>query len=236
MNLVNKIFVRLINFLKDIIKSIIILFVNDKSKFFLIYQLGYWNSRNGSKSGVGSNLNSTENIRNELTKFIKKKKIKTLFDIPCGDFFWMRKIDLKKINYTGGDIVSDIIKSNKNIYSKKNIKFCNKDIITESIEKYDVIFVRDCFVHLSDKEIILSLKNICNSKSIYLISTFFEKNWNNSKSKKIDNWRPLNLMKTPFNLPKPDYILNDNAPHNKYDKNKFMGVWKIKKIKNKLFK
>ena len=43
-------------------------------------------------------------------------------------------------------------------------------------------------------------------------------------------------MKTPFNLPKPDYVLNDNAPHNKYDKNKFMGVWKIKKIKNKLFK
>ena len=76
MNLVSKIFVRLINFLKDIIKSIIILFVNDKSKFFLIYKLGYWNSRNGSKSGVGSNLNSTENIRDELTKFIKKKKNK----------------------------------------------------------------------------------------------------------------------------------------------------------------
>ena len=70
----SEIFVRLINFLKDIIKSIIILFVNDKSKFFLIYKLGYWNSRNGSKkSRVGSNLNSTENIRDELTKFIKKK-------------------------------------------------------------------------------------------------------------------------------------------------------------------
>ena len=70
---------------------------------FLIYKLGYWNSRNGQKL-ESAKFKFTENIRDELTKFIKKK-IK-LFLISLRDF-WMRKIDLKKINYTGGDIVKN---------------------------------------------------------------------------------------------------------------------------------
>ena len=99
--------------------------------------------------------------------------------ISLVEIFWMRKIDLKNQLYWG-DIVTEVIKSIRKSIVKKNIKFCNKDLITETIEKYDVIFVRDCFVHLSDKEIIL-LRNICDSKSIYLISFF--KKLNNSEQK-----------------------------------------------------
>jgi 2-polyprenyl-3-methyl-5-hydroxy-6-metoxy-1,4-benzoquinol methylase len=236
MKLINNFFFRFINFIRDLIKSLILLFANHKTKFSLIYKLGYWKSKEGSVSGVGSNLVSTQNIRDELIKFIEEKKIKTFLDIPCGDFFWMKKVNLENINYTGGDIVDELININITKYSKKNIKFVLKDLINDPIEKYDVIFVRDCFVHLSDEEIILSLKNICSSRSKYFISTFFKKNCSNSKSKKIDKWRPLNLMNYPFNLPSPKYILNDNAPHNKYDRNKFMGVWEIKNIYSTIFR
>lgn len=216
----------------DFIKSIFLIFNKDnKSKFSTIYKLNYWNSSKGSKSGVGSNINSTKNIRKELRIFLKKKKIKTFLDIPCGDFYWMKKINLKELTYIGGDIVEDLINYNKANYGKKNIKFILKDLVNDKFQKYDVIFVRDCFVHLSDKDIISSLINICKSKSVYLISTYFKKNWDNSKSKKLDNWRPINLMEKPFSLPVPDYVLNDKAQHNKHDKHKVMGVWKIKKLK-----
>ena len=232
-----KIFYRFKTLIEDQIKSGILIFKRDnKSKFSSIYKLNYWKSKNGSKSGFGSNLNSTINLRKDLKNFITKKKIKTFLDIPCGDFFWMKKINLKGIKYTGADIVEDIISYNNFHYSQKNIKFILKDLIKDNIEKYDVVFVRDCFVHLSDKEIASSLKNICSSGSKYFISTYFNKHWSNIKSKKIDNWRPLNIMQKPFNLPSPDYILKDHSSNNKFDKNKFMGVWQIKKIKNKMIK
>ena len=70
----------------------------------------------------------------------------------------MKKVNLENINYTGGDIVDELISTNITKHGKKNIKFILKDLINDPIEKYDEIFVRDCFVHLSDEEIILSLK------------------------------------------------------------------------------
>lgn len=36
---------------------------------------------------------------------LKKYSIKSILDIPCGDFSWMKKIELDGIEYIGADIV-----------------------------------------------------------------------------------------------------------------------------------
>ena len=82
---------KLINFilfkLKRIYHEIIIFnFLNDKKIFSIIYKNNYWSSKI-SKSGPGSDLRNTRKIRNELPKIIKKFKINSIFDAPCGDFF-----------------------------------------------------------------------------------------------------------------------------------------------------
>ena len=40
-------------------------------------------------------LENTKNIRIELQKFIDEQNIKTILDIPCGDFYWMSKMNLE---------------------------------------------------------------------------------------------------------------------------------------------
>ena len=35
-----------------------------------------------------------------------------MLDIPCGDFYWMKEVDLKDIEYIGADIVDELIKKN----------------------------------------------------------------------------------------------------------------------------
>ena len=73
------------------------------------YLTNHWGD-NDSISGTGSNLIQTNTIRIEIPKTIKKYKIKSILDIPCGDYYWMKEIDFKGIKYLGADIVPDLIK------------------------------------------------------------------------------------------------------------------------------
>ena len=59
-----------------------------EERFNKIYSTNYWLD-DESRSGTGSSLRSTENIRFHLPKILEKFNIKKLFDAPCGDFNWM---------------------------------------------------------------------------------------------------------------------------------------------------
>ena len=62
----------------------------DKKKdwFTEIYKRNFWSSKNSS-SGMGSELQHTENVRNWLLLNIPILNISEVVDAPCGDFNWM---------------------------------------------------------------------------------------------------------------------------------------------------
>lgn len=225
--------------IKKVYKAIIDYFVgfclkrlNSKKRFEMIYKLSYWKSfSNDSISGAGSEIKTTENIRKNLNKFLLDYKIKSMLDAPCGDFNWMSKIELNNIQYTGADIVEKLIKENLNKYKSKNINFINLDLVNSKLDYYDLIFNRDCLVHLNNEEIFRILKNVKNSNSLFFASTIFENNYNNNESKLDDLWRPINLTKDPFNLPEPLSLLNDESETiQSADKYKKIAIWKVKDL------
>jgi O-antigen/teichoic acid export membrane protein len=198
---------------------------NNKKRFDFIYKTNYWKSSFiGSRSGRGSDFETTEKIRASLSNFIKENKIKSILDIPCGDFYWMPLIDLDNISYFGADIVDDLIKLNEKKFKEPNLKFLKLDIIQDELPEVDLIFSRDCLVHLDDKEIFSTISNIRKTKANYFATTIFEEQFDNNKSKLSDNWRPINLTKDPFNLGNPDFILDDS---NNNQKDKKIAIWKI---------
>ena len=210
--------------------------ISEKEKFSIIYNSGYWKGFNkGSLSGTGSSSESTNNIRKYLQKFINANQIKSLLDIPCGDFYWLSKLNLSNIQYIGADIVDEIILDNQNNHTNKNLTFINLDIINGELPMVDLIFVRDCFVHLKNEQIIKALKNIINSNSKFLATTTFVNTKNYLYSSNADRWRPINMCQEPFNLPKPLELLNDTPLLASNDQDKYIGVWKISNLKlNKL--
>ena len=219
----------ILKYFKDFLIGIYIRSKNKEEKFKLIYKFSYWKSSTSkSFSGSGSEINATQNIRKDLFEFIKRENINTILDAPCGDFYWMSKMNLDDFVYTGADIVDEIIEENKKKYEKKNLKFIKIDIIKDSLKKYDLIINRDCLVHFDNNEIIETLNTL---KSLILLfgSTIFLEKYSNDLSKKPDKWRPINLTKDPFNLPKPYIILNDNY-EGEFDSNKFFAIWKIKDL------
>jgi SAM-dependent methyltransferase len=177
-----------------------------KEVFTNIYESNLWTSEE-SRSGLGSELKSTEVIRRELPELFKKFKIESVLDIPCGDFNWMQHVDMDNVNYIGADIVDKMIESN-------NITFPNMDFrvldLTESeLPKVDLIFVRDLLGHFNYQNVNKALQNIIRSGSKYLLTTSFTR-WHYNVDIENGGWRPINLMLQPFSL-KPIYLINEDC-------------------------
>ena len=228
-----KILQKLTKLLTDTCISLILPFLNEKHKFSLIYKTGYWtsNPRNDSKSGGGSSLEATDNLRRELPKFLKEYSIHTMLDIPCGDFFWLSKINLPVSEYFGADIVEEMVLVNTRSHGSPNRKFIQLDLLQDSLPQCDFVMIRDCLVHLTNEQIMTALNNILSSGSTYLATTHFDDCVDNIKSHETDRWRPLNLTKTPFNLPDPFVKLDDSSIQNPLDRQKKLGVWQVKDLK-----
>ena len=177
-----------------------------KEMFAEIYDNNLWASSE-SRSGFGSELKSTEVIRQELPKVLKKFNITTFLDIPCGDFNWMSKVDLSEVEYIGADILANLIDNNKNNF--KDFNFQVLDLTKDELPKVDMIFARDVLGHFDYENIEKAINNIIKSNSKYLLTTSFTK-W--SYNTNIDNggWRPINLMIEPFNM-KPIYLINEDC-------------------------
>jgi SAM-dependent methyltransferase len=202
------------------------LFRNQKQIFSEYYSNNYWDNED-SRSGPGSDIKQTQKLIDDLPGILKKYQIKSMMDAPCGDFFWMKHVDLNGIDYLGTDIVDELIKRNNNKFGKPGIHFKVIDLIDDTIPKVDLIFCRDLLVHLPDHKVSKVLKNFVASGSSYLLTTDFKGDFKNIDIA-MGDWRPLNLEKAPFNLPAPLYKYQEDSTlgQGKYP-DKYLSLWKL---------
>ncbi len=197
-----------------------------EDRFNYIYRTNHWRGKK-SISGQGSELSQTKTIRENLPEIFVKYKIQSMLDLPCGDFNWMENISLNLSSYIGGDIVQEIIDSNNRNYSNEIRSFVKLDITKDPLPKVDLIFCRDCFVHLSNDDILKAIENIKKSQAKLFMTTTFTACRSNEDIVTGD-WRILNLMKKPFNFPKATLILNENCTEGDGTyADKSLGLWKI---------
>jgi hypothetical protein len=195
-----------------------------KSKFTWIYENRYW-ATDESVSGYGSGVAYTENIRNKLPKLIEDYKIKSLLDAPCGDFNWMKLIvsEIPTISYIGVDIVSELIEKLNYEYSNARTLFKNLDIRIDSLPSADLIIVRDCLFHFSEKDIYLFLNNFLGSDIKYILTTTHV-NTEGFINKDIltGDFRRIDLLSKPYFFPPPILeIIDFYEP----EPPRIMGLW-----------
>ena len=183
--------------------------LTNQERFEMIYNENFWES-NESSSGIGSEIKNTKEVLRAIKLIIKQYKIRSIIDIPCGDFNWMSSLDMENIDYKGFDIVQSVIKENNKKYIKPNVNFYYSDIINSELPKGDLMFVRDCLVHFSFEDIKKSIFRIKQSKSTYFLSTSFA-NLKKNTDIYTGDWRPINLEKEPFNFPKPIITINEEC-------------------------
>ena len=178
-----------------------------------MYETNLWSGAE-SRSGDGSSLAATAQVRVELPALFRKLGVRRLLDVPCGDFHWMAHVDLAAAgitSYVGGDVVGDIVAANNARHAAPGRSFVQVDLTTGPLPAVDgapadAVLCRDCLVHLSFANVARALDVLRASGASYLITTTFL-----DHSENVDvvdgDWRPLNLERAPFNFPVPATVL-----------------------------
>ena len=202
-----------------------------KKIFTSIYKSNHWVQNSSrlpnefvSVSGHGSNINTEQHklLVKNFTEVINKYEINSILDMPCGDFLWIKEIiKNNQIKYLGIDIVDELIKKNLNQYKSDNINFLTKNIIDFSENThFDLIIIRDLFIHINNSQIRKILHNLKKLNFKYLALN----SYNNEENKDviIGQHRKVNLLIDPFNLNKPIYSFKD------YENDKFIFLYEKK--------
>ena len=191
----------------------------------------YWrNNKWGdpeSKSGRGSNLEATQALRPQLPPLMARLGVRSFLDLPCGDYYWMKHVDLGVARYTGGDIVAPLIAENRARYARDGVDFQVIDLIAGPIPRHDLIFTRDCLVHLSTAHVQAALRNIKASGSEWLLTTHYPGLGGNEEIA-TGQWRAIDLQAAPFGLPAPvETIVEGQEQVRGQMPGKTLGLWRV---------
>jgi SAM-dependent methyltransferase len=185
-----------------------------------------WGGRQ-SLSGTGSDADQTRVIVRELPLLLRRLGVRRVLDVPCGDFAWMKQVDLAGIDYLGAEIVAPLIEANRRCHARPGVEFQVLDLIRDRLPAVDLVLCRDCLVHLSFAQAQQALANIAASGARYLLTTTFT-----GRSENADiptgKWRALNLQRPPFDLPPPLEIINEQCTEKdgRYA-DKSLGLWPL---------
>lgn len=205
---------------------------SNKTKFTEIYSQKGFAGDSYPASGIGSTLEQTKIIRQRLPLIFREYDISSFVDVPCGDFTWMAKVNLDGMQYYGFDIVKSVVEKNRSLYEKNNIHFNELDVVAAIVPvSADMIFCRDCLVHLSNRDTLKALRNFKKSGSTYLLTTTFSELKENVDLVSGRGWRPLNLERHPFCFPPPIKLIHERSleEDEKYT-DKCLGLWKLKEL------
>jgi len=201
--------------------------VDAEEAFCLIYKSNYWGSAE-SISGNGSTLASTEVFRAAFEPLLHSMSVATLFDAPCGDFHWMKRVRFPHgMKYIGADIVGELIDSlNRAHRGDAGKTFLVMDIINEDHPKSDLWLCRDGLFHFSFADIFKTLERFVSSGTPHCLLTTHP-HISHNVDIKTGLHREINLLEPPFRLPKPDIALRD-APQGECER--VQGLWRNEEI------
>ena len=172
---------------------------NNKDVFTEIFNTNYWND-NESKSG---SVFAEDVLILHQSLIIKKLNIKSIIDIPCGDFFWFSKIiNILDIEYPKRIFLTFVCQDVCN--STKKIQFKQLDLINDELPYGDLLLCRDCLFHFSFDNIKKAFENLKKSKFKYIFFMWddFEKKNMKNQEIKTGSFRYLDLHFPPFNFNK----------------------------------
>jgi SAM-dependent methyltransferase len=197
--------------------------------FRTLYRHNVWGDPE-SVSGPGSGLIRTEAFRDQIPQLLRKLGAGSLLDAGCGDFNWMKELQLPIARYFGMDIVTELITHNTQKYSDGKKTFHHGDITRDELPRVDVILCRDCLVHFSFEDLWAALRNFKRSHSCYLLTTTFIEHPQNFDVE-TGSWRQINFERSPFSFPPAERLIDEKCLHSGgIYADKRLALWRLEDI------
>ena len=194
--------------------------------FAHIHRTGHWAGPR-HPSGEGATDEQTAHLRGILPALLRRLNVRSLLDLPCGDYGWMRHVPLPVEHYIGADILPILIDANQKSFGDERHHFVVLDLTSDVPPAADALLCRDCLVHLSFADTARALANIQRSNVRFLLTTTFPLTVENEDIITGD-WRPINLQRPPFDFPPPEELVNEHCTEAGGSfADKSLGVWDL---------
>jgi hypothetical protein len=179
--------------------------------------------KGGSPNGPGASLPLTENLRTELPKLLKRHHIRSMLDVACGDWNWMRYVDLTKLqNYYGWDVDPELVLRSreraKHLSGRLAIEgvstpfthFEVRNIADTNFPNVDCILARHILIHFPNDWIGSILDKMRASPAKYLLTSNFPGETNEFiYNPAAYTW--IGYMEHPVNLDEPPFSLSNKV-------------------------
>lgn len=190
------------------------------------------------RSGPGSTLDQTAQLRAALPRIFQTYGVKTFLDAPCGDWFWMQHVDLAGVDYIGGDISKEVIDANAAQFTKPGVQFVHLDITSDPLPAADIMLCRDCMMHLKHWLRWKFFENFVASECRYLMTTVHHVLENRAV---VNNggFKRFNPAAMPFNFPPALELIPETAEtlpedilHNRVaaPEHRSIGIWSREQV------
>jgi hypothetical protein len=170
-----------------------------------------------TRSGKGSRKDSGP-VRDSLAALstvTAQYEVKSIADIPCGDFNWISDfLANASVRYLGYDIVGELVVDNRKRYP--GFEFRQLNIVNDVPERVDLILCKDLLNHLTYDEVCAALSNIRRSRARFLLlsNNFGYKNRQLVARRWVTS-RHLDITAPPLNYSPPIWRHN------------YLGLWNL---------
>lgn len=192
-----------------------------REAFVSIYATHEWKGK--SLSGPGSDEERTEEFRSFLSSFLRSHQIGSVTDCGCGDWSYARLMDWTGIQYTGVDVVPDVITRNREQYSRPNISFECVDADATKLPPADLFLCKEVLQHLPSQRVHEILSIAANYKFGIIVNDIAHDRrrgwrhfwrWMPESPVNVDispgGYRLLSLRDSPFNLKAKQVLVYPN--------------------------
>lgn len=198
--------------------------------FSTIWRENRWGSAE-SRSGAGSELSATRAIREALPRIVRTRNVRTLLDAPCGDFHWMRRVDLGDCRYIGLDIVKSMIEELQRTCARGDRQFIHGNIIDGPLPPADLVLCRDCLFHLTDVQIFAAVEQFRATGARWLLTTTYL-DVESNRPGITGGYRDINLMRAPFCFGPPIEVIEEGqmAGSTTIGARRGVGLWEMASV------
>jgi hypothetical protein len=180
-----------------------------EERFTYIYRTNFWNA-DQSVSGPAASLENTAELRAQLPGLFDRYGIRTLFDAPCGDFYWMRHLlAAHPIDYLGADIVRTMVERNQQSFASDRVGFVHLDITRDRFPAADLWLCRATLCHLSETDVFAALQRFAESDVAFMLVSCTNPDGFANSDIVTGDYRRIDLQSPPYSLPRALACLKD---------------------------
>lgn len=194
-----------------------------EAAFGRIAEGNLWGS-DESLSGPGSTVEACRTILTRLPEWLWRHGICSIADLGCGDFHWMKELDLDAVRYDGYDVVREIVLWNRLMHEGPRVRFHRADFLDHPTPEADLVLVKDVFIHLPAEKVKRCLGNIKRGRSKWLAATTHEGAVRVNEPE-VGGFAPIDLERQEFGLGSP--VERIEVPHSPRNPPKFLALWKL---------